>query len=92
MKILREWIEREGTEGRLRLFLAIKAKNPKFTQVSLTNYLKGDRIPDYKIALIISFLRLPGFPFFSYRLDIPISQIDSDKALATQDSVIFQFG
>jgi hypothetical protein len=54
MNILQEWIDREGTYGRRRLFKAIKAKYPGFTQVSLTNYLKGQRIPDYDIAMIIS--------------------------------------
>ena len=62
MKVLREWIEQEGTEGRRRLFKAIKAKHPQFTQVSLTNYLQGQRIPDYKIANIIA--QVTGIPIF----------------------------
>jgi len=62
MKVLREWIEREGTEGRRRLFDTIKADYPGFTQVSLTNYLQGQRIPDYEIATIIS--QVTGIPIF----------------------------
>jgi hypothetical protein len=62
MKVLREWIEQEGIEGRRRLFKAIKAKYPQFTQVSLTNYLQGQRVPDYKIANIIS--QVTGIPIF----------------------------
>ena len=52
--MLKEWIEREGTEGRRRLYEAIKARHPGFTQVSLTNYIQGQRIPDYNIATIIA--------------------------------------
>jgi hypothetical protein len=62
MEILREWIDQEGTEGRRRLFEAIKAKFPSFTQVSLTNYLHGQRIPDYEVATIIS--QVTGIPIF----------------------------
>lgn len=62
MKVLRQWIEREGVQGRRRLFEAIKAKNPGFTQVSLTNYLQGQRVPDYEIATIIS--QVTGIPIF----------------------------
>ena len=62
MKVLREWIDREGTEGRRQLFEAIKAKFPGFTQVSLTNYLHGQRIPDYEIVRIIS--QVTGIPIF----------------------------
>ncbi|RJR35214.1 MAG: hypothetical protein C4567_14820 [Deltaproteobacteria bacterium] len=51
---LKEWIKREGAAGRRRVFDAIKAKYPSFTQVSLTNYIKGQRIPDFEIAKIIS--------------------------------------
>ena len=54
MKVLKEWIEREGPQGRRRLFEAIKAEYPRFTQVSLTNYLQGQRVPDYGVANIIS--------------------------------------
>ena len=59
---LREWIQREGVEGRKRLFTAIKEKYPGFTQVSLTNYIQGQRIPDYNIAKIIS--RVTNIPIF----------------------------
>jgi hypothetical protein len=62
MKILREWIEQEGTSGRRRLYNAIKSKFPRFSQVSLTNYLHGQRIPDYEIAAIIS--QVTGIPIF----------------------------
>ena len=62
MEMLREWIDLEGTEGRRRLFEAIKAKFPSFTQVSLTNYLQGQRIPDFEIATIIS--KVTGIPIF----------------------------
>lgn len=62
MKALKVWIEREGTEGRRRLFNAIKTKYPGFTQVSLTNYLQGQRIPDYEVVTIIS--QVTGIPIF----------------------------
>jgi hypothetical protein len=62
MKTLRDWVDREGAEGRRRLFKAIQAKYPRFTQVSLTNYLQGQRIPDYEIANIIS--QVTGIPIF----------------------------
>jgi hypothetical protein len=62
MKVLKEWIDREGSQGRRRLFEAIKAKNPRFTQVSLTNYLQGQRVPDYAVANIIS--QVTGIPIF----------------------------
>jgi hypothetical protein len=65
---LLQWIEREGAEGRRRLFEAIKAEYPKFTQVGLTNYIRGLRIPEFKIAEIIS--KVTGIPIFllSFRL------------------------
>lgn len=59
---LKKWIELEGTEGRRRLFEAIKAKFPGFSQVSLTNYLQGQRIPEYEMAKIIS--QVTGIPIF----------------------------
>jgi hypothetical protein len=62
MKVLKEWIERQGPQGRRRLFDAIKAKHPGFTQVSLTNYLQGQRVPDYGVAKIIS--HVTGIPIF----------------------------
>jgi hypothetical protein len=62
MKVLKEWIDQEGSEGRRRLFEAIKAKHPGFTQVSLTNYLQGQRVPDYDIANIIA--QVTGIPIF----------------------------
>jgi hypothetical protein len=51
---LKAWIQREGTEGRRRLFDAIKAKYPSFTQVSLTNYILEQRIPDFEVVKVIS--------------------------------------
>jgi hypothetical protein len=62
MKVLREWMEQEGSLGRRRLFEAIKAEYPSFSQVSLTNYLQGQRVPDYGIATIIS--QVTGIPIF----------------------------
>ncbi|MBI4642869.1 MAG: hypothetical protein HY743_03870 [Deltaproteobacteria bacterium] len=59
---LKKWIELEGTEGRRRLFEAIRAKFPGFSQVSLTNYIQGQRIPDYEMAKIIS--QVTGIPIF----------------------------
>ena len=59
---LKKWIELEGTKGRRRLFEAIKAKFPGFSQVSLTNYIQGQRIPEYEIAKIIS--QETGIPLF----------------------------
>jgi hypothetical protein len=62
MVILNQWIEREGSEGRRRLFGAIKAKYPSFTQASLTNYIKGQRVPDFEVAQIVS--QVTGIPIF----------------------------
>ncbi len=59
---LKQWIEKEGTEGRRMLFEAIKDHYPKFTQVSLTNYIQGQRVPHFEIAQIIS--RVTGIPIF----------------------------
>jgi hypothetical protein len=65
---LQQWIEQEGAKGRRGLFEAIKAEYPKFTQASLTNYIRGHRIPEFKIAEIIS--KVTGIPIFllSFRL------------------------
>lgn len=54
MKSLRDWISKEGTEGRKLLYDAIKAQFPTFQQNSLSNYIAGERIPDLKKAEIIS--------------------------------------
>ena len=62
MKVLKEWIDREGSLGRRRLYEAIKAKHPGFSQVSLTNYLQGQRVPEYDVANIIS--EVTGIPIF----------------------------
>ena len=62
MLALSQWIELEGTEGRRRLFESIKAKYPKFTQASLTNYIKGQRVPHYDMAQIVS--EVTGIPIF----------------------------
>jgi hypothetical protein len=62
MQPLKEWIEQEGSEGRRRLFEAIKLKYPKFTQVSLTNYIHGQRIPEFEVAQIIA--QVTGIPLF----------------------------
>ncbi len=59
---LKQWIEQEGTMGRRRLFEAIKERYPKFTQVSLTNYIQGQRIPHFEIAQIIS--QVTSIPIF----------------------------
>jgi hypothetical protein len=59
---LQQWIEQEGAEGRRRLFEAVKAEYPKFTQVGLTNYIRGHRLPNYPIAEIIS--KVTGIPIF----------------------------
>jgi hypothetical protein len=59
---LKQWIELEGTEGRRRLFEAIKSKFPSFTQVSLTNYIQGQRVPEFEMAQIIS--QETGIPIF----------------------------
>jgi hypothetical protein len=62
MMALKSWIQREGTEGRRRLFEAIRVKYPRFTQVSLTNYILGQRIPDYDMVKVIS--EVTGIPIF----------------------------
>ncbi|MDD2902000.1 MAG: hypothetical protein PHU44_06150 [Syntrophales bacterium] len=59
---LKQWIEQVGTEGRRRLYKAIKAKFPGFTQVSLTNYIQGQRVPEFEVAQIIS--EETGIPIF----------------------------
>ncbi len=59
---LKQWIEREGTGGRRRLFEAIKAEYPSFTQASLTNYIRGQRIPDFEVAQIIA--KVTAIPVF----------------------------
>lgn len=59
---LKAWIEQEGTEGRRRLFEAIKVKFPSFTQVSLSNYILEQRVPDYEVAKIIS--QVTNIPIF----------------------------
>ncbi len=75
MKALNQWIEKEGTRGRRRLFEAIKERYPKFTQVSLTNYIQGQRVPDFDITQIIS--QVTGIPIsllsfrFVYRPEGP---------------------
>lgn len=59
---LKEWVKQEGREGRRRLFEAIQASYPSFSQVSLTNYILGQRIPDFDVAKIIS--DVTGIPIF----------------------------
>jgi hypothetical protein len=59
---LQKWIEQEGKEGRRRLYEAIKAEHPSFTQASLTNYIRGQRIPDFEMAQIIS--KVTTIPIF----------------------------
>jgi hypothetical protein len=60
--MLKNWIKREGTEGRRRLFEAIRAKQPSFSQASLTQYINGDRTPDLGIAQVIA--EITGIPVF----------------------------
>ncbi len=69
MNTLLQWIELEGAEGRRRLFEAIKNEYPKFTQASLTHYIRSLRIPKFRIAEIIS--KVTGIPIFllSFRLN-----------------------
>jgi hypothetical protein len=62
MMPLKAWINQEGRRGRRLLFEAIKASYPSFTQVSLTNYILGQRIPDFDVAKIIS--KVTGIPIF----------------------------
>ena len=62
MLTLKKWIDQEGSEGRRRLFEAIKSKYPKFTQVSLTNYIHGQRTPELEVTQIIS--QVTGIPIF----------------------------
>jgi hypothetical protein len=62
MPTLKKWIDREGPEGRRQLFKAIKAKYPNFTQVSLTNYIHDQRLPDLRVAQIIA--DVTGIPIF----------------------------
>jgi hypothetical protein len=62
MPTLKKWIDQEGSEGRQRLFKAIKEKYPNFTQVSLTNYIHGQRMPEFELAQIIA--QVTGIPIF----------------------------
>ena len=62
MPTLKKWIDRAGPEGRRQLFKAIKARYPTFTQVSLTNYIHGQRLPELEVAQIIS--QVTGIPIF----------------------------
>ena len=72
---LREWIQHEGKEGRRRLFEAIKIRYPSFTQVSLTNYMLGQRTPDYNVARIISEVtKIPIFLLPFRFLNKPVSK------------------
>jgi hypothetical protein len=59
---LKAWIKQEGSEGRRLLFNAIKANYPSFTQVSLSNYILGHRIPDFDVVKIIS--EVTNIPIF----------------------------
>ncbi len=54
MNVLARWIETNGTQGRKALFLRIKETFPRFTQTSLSQYIKAKRIPSREIAEIIS--------------------------------------
>jgi hypothetical protein len=60
--MLKGWIKKEGTTGRRRLFEAIRAEQPNFTQASLTQYINGDRTPSFGIAQIIA--EITGIPVF----------------------------
>ncbi len=60
--MLKNWIKLQGTEGRRRLFEAIRAKQPSFSQASLTQYINGDRIPDFGITQVIA--EITGIPVF----------------------------
>jgi hypothetical protein len=75
---LKSWIKQEGSEGRRLLFEAIKAKYPSFTQVSLTNYILGQRVPDFDIVKIISAVTsIPIFllPFrFVHKPNLPAQE------------------
>jgi len=59
---LKSWIREQGRDGRRLLFEAIKAEYPGFTQVSLTNYIQGQRIPEFDLAKIIA--DVTGIPIF----------------------------
>jgi len=59
---LLQWIEREGAEGRRRLFEAIKVEYPKFTQAGLTHYIHGHRVPEFRVAEIVA--KVTEIPIF----------------------------
>lgn len=79
MTTLHQWIEQEGVEGRRRLFEAIKAEYPKFTQVSLTNYIRGHRIPEFKIAEIISKVTMIPIFLISFRYVNKIRTFETNR-------------
>ena len=68
MNTLLQWIELEGAKGRRRLFEAIKAEYPKFTQAGLSHYIRGHRVPEFRVAEILA--KVTGIPIFllSFRL------------------------
>jgi hypothetical protein len=60
MNALAEWMEKKNSHARKALFLKIKERFPRFTQTSLSQYIKEKRIPSHEIAQIISeFTGLP---------------------------------
>lgn len=54
MDSLKKWYGDHGVVGRRILYGAIKGRFPGFTQTALSNYFNGKRIPDLKVATIIS--------------------------------------
>lgn len=67
MDILKEFIKREGRQGRKRLLEALQAKFPGIHPMSLTNYIQGTRVPDKERAKIMA--KVMGVPLeaLSYR-------------------------
>jgi hypothetical protein len=67
MDILRAWLKREGSSGRKRLQEALEAKFPGIHPMSITDYKKGNRIPDKARAEIMA--EIMGVPLeaLSYR-------------------------
>jgi len=60
MNGLAKWFKERGPAGRKALYLAIKARRPRFSQSSLSQYSLGQRTADYEVAQLISeFTGLP---------------------------------
>lgn len=54
MNALTKWFQENGSESRKALLQRIKAKYPRFTQTSLSQYSHNKRVPAREIAEMIA--------------------------------------